>query len=144
MMEILITFILGFVVGIVYRDFAIYKRAVHLMKMLQRGKQVSAKEALEHLCGAKFEITLMNKNDPSMAVSKITKLKHEVVNDVHYFFTVDDDKFVAQGFTLEEAAIHYSKESGKESVGFFVHATQQKMLCFVDNKCMDYIDESSV
>lgn len=140
----LIAIIFAFIAGTIYRDFMFYKRAIDVLRFLNSGKTMTAKEAIEQVCQVKLELKMMNKNDAEMPVSSVVKLKHEVVNDVHYFFTAEGDKFVAQGKTLEEAALHYTKESGADSVGFFKHVTQQKMFCFVDNKCMDYVDESSI
>ena len=63
-------------------------------------------------------------------------LTHEIVNNVHYFYSKEDDTFICQGNTLEEAATRYS-ELNKDSSGCFVHSVDGKLYCFFNGKVLE-------
>lgn len=63
-------------------------------------------------------------------------LTHEIVNNVHYFYRKEDDTFICQGNTLEEAATRYS-ELNKDSSGCFVHSIDGKLYCFLNGKVLE-------
>jgi hypothetical protein len=60
-------------------------------------------------------------------------LKHEIINQCHYFYHETDNTFVCQGSTLEDAALRFN-ETIKDFVGCFVHANDKQVYCFVDGR----------
>lgn len=58
-------------------------------------------------------------------------LVHEIINDVHYFFDKEDNSFICQGSSLEDAATAFnSRISGL--VACFKHITDNQYYCFID------------
>lgn len=76
-----------------------------------------------------------------LGVKDVKQLKHETIDDLHYFFTENNTTFVGQGKTLEEAAKHYEKLQGKDMLGWFKHNQQEKNYCFVNGKCLEFHHE---
>ena len=115
--------ILAFSAGYIYRDFQLFRQL----------KQV----------GRQLESELKKTNDQllDVGVKNICKLRHETLNGVHYFYTERDDTFVAQGQNLTEAAKHYTVSQGRDVLGWFKHVEQGKNYCFVNNECMEFLDE---
>lgn len=50
----------------------------------------------------------MIKELATMVVDQFQFLKHEIVENQHYLYFIEDNSFVSQGNTLEEAAQNYS------------------------------------
>jgi hypothetical protein len=50
----------------------------------------------------------MIKELSNMITDQIEFLKHEIVEDQHYLYFMEDDSFASQGNTLEETAKNYS------------------------------------
>lgn len=118
-----IILIVAFGCGYIYRDFQLFRKFEwHKLKLQE-------------------ELDKTNEELNSLGVKNVYKLKHEILNGVHYFFTEKDDTFVAQGRTLEDAATHYTKLQGKDILGWFTHTDLKKNFCFVNDKCMEFEHE---
>lgn len=115
--------VLAFGAGYIYRDFQLFREL----------RQV----------GSQLEGELKKTNDEllDIGVKNICKLRHETLDGIHYFYTEKDHTFVAQGQTLAEAAKHYTVSQGRDIVGWFKHVEQGKNYCFVNNECMEFLDE---
>jgi hypothetical protein len=61
--------------------------------------------------GYNYCYSKMIKELATMVTDQIEFLKHEIVDDQHYLYFVEDDSFASQGDTLEQAAENYSKNS---------------------------------
>lgn len=70
-------------------------------------------------------------------------LKHEIINQCHYFYHETDNTFVCQGSTLEDAALRFN-ETIKDFVGCFVHANDKQIYCFVDGRVAALDDIKSI
>jgi hypothetical protein len=123
--------IIAFVAGYVYRDFQFFRTM----------SQMPDKDLIKLQSNLQVELKKINQELNSLGVKNVYKLKHEIVSDVHYFFTENDDTFVGQGKTLEDAAAHYTKLQGKDVLGWFTHIQQNKNYCFVNDKCMEFEHE---
>lgn len=66
--------------------------------------------------------------------NNIQEIKHEIYEDIHYFYD-SDDNFICQGSSLDEAAKNYSYMNGKNFIGLFVNKQDNKNMCFFDNEC---------
>jgi hypothetical protein len=115
--------VLAFGAGYVYRDFQLFRELIAANKQLEG------------------ELKKTNDQMLDIGVKNICKLKHETLNGIHYFYTEKDDTFVAQGQTLAEAAKHYTISQGRDILGWFNHVEQGKKYCFVNNECMEFVDE---
>lgn len=72
-------------------------------------------------------------SDQQVSARRLLSLSHEVINNVHYFYNVQNHSFVCQGTTLEEvAATYYSSDSKR--VGVFKHSENNRIYWFVDGK----------
>lgn len=116
----IISIIGAFFLGYMYREFILIKDLMKVSKNLQE-KVIQRKEAEE-----------------SMNIKQMHKLKHEVVNDIHYFYLEETNNFVCQGETLEDAAKHYTLSQGKDTLGWFFHQQTNTILCFNDDQCMEF------
>ena len=114
---------LSFFAGYIYRDFQLFKQLT------------AANHKLED------ELKKTNQQLLDIGVKNIYKLKHEILNDVHYFYTEKDNAFVAQGQTLGDAAKNYTVTQGRDILGWFKHNELDKKYCFVNNECMEFLDE---
>lgn len=85
-----------------------------------------------------------SKEDDNLSIKEMHKLKHEVVNDIHYFYLEENNGFVCQGNTLAEAAQNYTLSKGKDTLGWFVHVETNSILCFNDNQCMEFRPNGSI
>lgn len=119
--------IVAFFAGYIYRDFLLVKDLTRVSKQLDETLSNKIKETAP--------------NHPNVTVRDIKKLKHEIHNDVHYFFVEKDDQFICQGPTLIEAAKNYTSAAGKDNLGVFKHLEQNKEYCFVNNECLEFINE---
>jgi hypothetical protein len=67
------------------------------------------------------------------SVKPVSTLKHEVINDCHYFY-YEDDSFACQGLTLEEAAEKFKSATNNERVAEFIDTRDQKTYYFVEGR----------
>ena len=67
------------------------------------------------------------------SVKPVSTLKHEVINNTHYFF-YEDDSFACQGTTIEEAAQVFKTATNNEQVAEFVDTRDQKTYYFVEGR----------
>lgn len=79
--------------------------------------------------------------DPQVVVKDVKSLKHEIHDSTHYFFLEDTNTFVGQGQSLQDAAKHYTKLVGRDVLGCFLHSESKVKYCFVNDECMEYVDE---
>lgn len=84
------------------------------------------------------KINIPNKNEVHQDVG-FQKLIHEINEGIHYFYTENTNQFVCQGITLLDAANHYTTVSGIDSLGVFVNLENQKIFCFLNNQCMEFV-----
>lgn len=119
----IIIVILAFFAGYIYRELKFLNEVMTLR--LELKKQVKKQ---------------MVENDP-LGIKDIVKLTYEIHNDVHYFYEEENNTFVAQGKTLEEAANHYTTLKGKDILGWFSYKTLDKNYCFVNGKCLEFRNE---
>lgn len=119
--------VIAFVAGYVYRSVILMKDLVRVSKELDN-KLTDKIKSLNH-------------SSDTVTVRDIKKLKHEIINDVHYFFVENDNQFVCQGTTLGEAAKNYTMAAGIDTLGVFNHLEQNKEYCFVNNECLEFINE---
>lgn len=89
----------------------------------------------------KKEMQAVDKGLEEAGIKEIVPLRHEIINGIHYFYTVDDNKFVGQGSSLHEAASHYTRVIGGGILGCFSHIEHGKKYCFVNGQCMEYSGE---
>lgn len=115
--------VVAFWVGYIYREFKFIKELIEI--------------------NSKMRIELLKQENQvkSLGLRDITKLKHEVIDNINYFFEELSNTFVAQGATLEEAAKHYTSVNGADICGWFTHAESNRRYCFVNNKCMEFKNE---
>ena len=81
----------------------------------------------------------MIKELSTMVTDQIEFLKHEIVEDQHYLYFMEDDSFASQGSTLEEAAKNYSLNY----VGYIGHVKETPLnvpFFIIDGK-IERIDE---
>jgi hypothetical protein len=116
-----------FIAGYIYRDILLFRdlmdQAKHIDKLLTE------------------EIKKKLPNSESIIVRDIRKLKHEMINGIHYFFLEKDDAFACQGKTLTEAAANYALTNGNDILGVFNHLELKKNYCFVESQCLEFTDE---
>jgi hypothetical protein len=67
--------------------------------------------------------------DEAAKVLNMTLLKHEEIGGRHFFYSKDTDTFMAQGDTLEEAALHYGKNH--RTIGCVADPTKQSDSYFI-------------
>lgn len=118
-----IVIILAFCAGYIYREIKLIKELVAINS------------------GLKKELQKQDDSVGELGLRDITKLKHEIISGIHYFYEETGDTFVAQGKTLEEAAKHYTSLKGKDILGWFQHPELNKNFCFVNNQCMEFRNE---
>lgn len=119
--------IVCFMAGYVYRETLLFRDMMRVAKNLDRQLAEEIKKNIP--------------DNPNITVKKIRKLKHEIINDVHYFFTEKDDTFICQGSTLEIAAENYCATQGKDSLGYFKHPELDREYCFVNCQCVEVANE---
>ena len=81
----------------------------------------------------------MIKELSTMVTDQIEFLKHEIVEDQHYLYFMEDDSFASQGSTLEEASKNYSLNY----VGYIGHVKETPLnvpFFIIDGK-IERIDE---
>ena len=81
----------------------------------------------------------MVKELSTMVTDQIEFLKHEIVEDQHYLYFMEDDSFASQGNTLEEASKNYSLNY----VGYIGHVKETPLnvpFFIIDGK-IERIDE---
>lgn len=83
---------------------------------------------------------LQQQSAESVQTRTAIALNHEIINEVHYFYKVDDHAFVCQGSSLQEAADAYSKRESTH-VGMFKNITDSKMYYFIDGKVVSDNDK---
>jgi|LakMenEpi03Aug12_release.lakeMendotaPanAssembly.Ray.scaffolds.fasta_scaffold236388_3 hypothetical protein len=108
-----------FYAGVIYREWLLMRDIKRVLGNLHNLKDIQGKI-----------------NDLENKVSQIkpvSTLKHEVINDTHYFF-YEDDSFACQGATLEEAAQVFKTATNNEQVAEFVDTRDQKTYYFVEGK----------
>lgn len=71
---------------------------------------------------------------------RVKTLKHEVITDVHYFYLEEDQSFICQGPSLDEAAFAFTQVQGKNQLGVFKSAENGKFYVFANNKCLEWGD----
>lgn len=87
-----------------------------------------------HDKATKIMTEILEENERIKSVKRAAlALTHEVIDGVHYFYNHDDNTFVCQGSSLEEAAIAYSARESQK-IGVFKSSTDNKLYCFVDGK----------
>lgn len=118
---------IAFYSGYLYRDIQLIKDMQDVAKNLDETLSNKIKETAP--------------NHPNVTVRDIKKLKHEIHNEVHYFFIEKDDQFICQGQSLVEAAKNYTKAVGRDNLGVFKHLEQNKEYCFVNSECLEFINE---
>jgi hypothetical protein len=67
------------------------------------------------------------------------KLIHEINSEIHYFYDERNKQFICQGATLSDAANNYTKIQGIDKLGVFVNLENQKIFCFLNNQCMEFV-----
>lgn len=115
--------VIAFVAGYVYREITLAHQIIKQKHKLQG------------------ELNVVNKGLEEAGIKEIMPLRHEIINGVHYFYTVNDNKFVGQGSSLREAAVHYSGVIGSGVLGCFSHTEDGTKYCFVNGECMEYVNE---
>jgi hypothetical protein len=89
--------------------------------------------------GYRYGRHMMIKELAIMVTDQIEFLKHEIVEDQHYLYFMEDDSFASQGNTLEEAAKNYSLNY----VGYIGHVKETPLnvpFFIIDGK-IERIDE---
>lgn len=124
--SIIMFVLLGIAIGYIYREIVFLKEIVNLVNKLNRKVQ---------------EEIHLSTNDKKVAVKQVKKLKHEIINDVNYFFLDENNTFIGQGRTLPEAALQCYVSLGNDVMGFFVHADSEQKFCFVNKECLELVDE---
>lgn len=87
------------------------------------------------------KLTETKSSEPQVVVKDIKTLSHEIHGGIHYFFLENSNTFVAQGQSLQDAAKHYTKLVGRDVLGCFLHSESKVKYCFVNDECMEYVDE---
>lgn len=119
--------IVAFFAGYIYRETLLLKDLVNVSNKLNQEISKEIKKSVP--------------NNSDLVVKDIKHLKHEIIDDIHYFFVEKDNTFACQGKTLTEAAINYTFAQGKDILGHFTHFDQNKNYCFVNNQCLEFINE---
>jgi hypothetical protein len=114
---------ISFVAGYLYREMKLIKELIEVNKKLEHEVKKTKEQVLD------------------VGVKDICKLNHEILDGVHYFYLDADSTFVAQGRTLNDAAQHYTVVQGRDIIGWFMHMELNKKYCFVNNECMEFLDE---
>ena len=96
----------GIRIGYWYRGFVILKMLAKTLtaqaeKHQQLADKLNSTDTSEMLAGIKAAAAQLD----------LTLLRHEQIDSQHFFYTVDTGLFVAQGNTLDQAALNYSKNS---------------------------------
>ena len=111
-MELFIATLLLFVV-VAWMSFQIgyWYRGVRILQ--EMSKQLSAiaqknRQIVDNLASGDEDKMTLGLTDAAKVLN-LTVLKYEVIDGRHFFYTKDTDTFVAQGDTLEEAALQYGK-----------------------------------
>jgi hypothetical protein len=89
--------------------------------------------------GYRYGRHMMIKELSTMVTDQIEFLKHEIVEDQHYLYFMEDDSFASQGNTLEEASKNYSLNY----VGYIGHVKETPLnvpFFIIDGK-IERIDE---
>lgn len=102
---------LSFLVGYIYRGYVIAKTVERLITAADKKHQ----NMIDRLSSADIG-TVNEALTEATRMLNITLLKHEEINNQHFFYTKDTDTFVCQGNTLEEACENYHIVN-KESIG---------------------------
>ena len=114
----LILLIIGGIAGYVYREIILFKDLVKITKHLN--KKLHEEHVMEN----------------KISIREIKNLKHEIVNEIHYFYSADA-KFVCQGSTLENAAKNFTMICGKDNSGCFTHFQLNKKMYFINDECVE-------
>jgi hypothetical protein len=69
------------------------------------------------------------------------QLTHEIINDQHYFYAVNDNSFVCQAADLAEAAKKYLTATSPSNIGWFEHCTSKKRYFFANGELQELENE---
>lgn len=89
--------------------------------------------------GYRYGRYMMIKELATMVTDQIEFLKHEITEDQHYLYFMEDETFASQGSTLEEAVKNYSLNN----VGYIGHVKETPLnvpFFIIDGK-IERIDE---
>lgn len=130
----MLDFILQFIAPIIFFAFGyIYREIILVKDMLRITKNLDKKIVQE------IKRNMVKEGD--VTIKKIKKLKHEIIDGIHYFYAEKDNSFACQGITLDVAAENYSVVNGKDTLGYFQHPELQKEYCFINGQCVEVVDE---
>ena len=77
---------------------------------------------------------ILNAQERKETIQRIAlALNHEVIDGVHYFYKHNDNTFMCQGSSLEEAAVAYSSRE-TQKMGVFRNSGDQQLYAFFDGK----------
>lgn len=99
-------FYIGLRVGYWLRGYAI-------LKVLARSLDAAAvkhRQMVDNLNSTDTE-TMMSGIRAAADKLNLLLLKHEIIDNQHFYYTADTAQFIAQGATLEQAAANYSKNN---------------------------------
>lgn len=105
--------LVGFVIGYIYKQLTDFQQKIIMQKLQEKKPDAD-----------------------TLGIKSYKQLKHEIVGDVHYFYLAEDDTFVAQGRSLEEAAKHFTYNQGEDNLGYWKHS-DNKDYCFVNSEYME-------
>lgn len=85
---------------------------------------------------------IIDRQERKEAIQRIAlALNHEVIDGVHYFYKHNDNTFVCQGTSLEEAAVAYSARE-TQKMGVFRHSSDKQLYAFFDGKVVRDNDDT--
>lgn len=116
--------VIGFGIGYIYREITLIRYVAKMTMEMSDREKARPREQTDQL-----------------EISDIKKLKHEVINNVNYFYCEESGTFMGQGESFDQAAVQCSKTLGNHVIGIFSSAEDKQNYCFVDGKCCEYVDD---
>lgn len=127
----IISYTIVFILGYIYREFILFRDLMKISNNIKNNPKLS--DMLVHR-----EIDESSAVDTDNAPIQLQKLKHEVVNDIHYFYLEENNGFICQGKTLSEAAKNYASIKGNNAMGWFLDTQSNKIFYFSNNECVEH------